>query len=59
MKRLIGLALKVKDTNNEIWTTDYWQELEEEKISKIALEEVKAIKKEGWRLIAVSKYWTD
>ena len=59
MKRLIGLVLEVKDASGNIYCSDYWQEMEKEPISKIALKEVKAIKKEGWRLVAVSKYWVD
>jgi len=59
MKRLVGLALEVIDNNGQPLGTDYWQEWETEKISKIALNEVKTIKKQGWKLVKISKYWAD
>lgn len=57
MKRLIGLVLEVKDTNGNVYCSDYWQNMEKEPISKIVLTEVQSVKKDGWKINKIHKYW--
>lgn len=57
MKRLIGLVLEVKNASGNIYCTDYWQKMEKESISKIALAEMRTAKKYGWKIHKIHKYW--
>ena len=59
MKRLIGLVLEVKNASGDIYCTDYWQGMEKEPISKIALTKMQSAKKYGWKINKIHKYWVD
>lgn len=58
MLELVGLVLEMRDTDGNIWSTDLWQEMEIDPISKLALKDVITMTdKKGWKIYHVKPYW--